>query len=280
MIIDDNALIVDDKRIHFFSDRDPKNINWATHDVDIVVECSGRFTDRSAAMQHLTSPDRSGGARRVLISAPGKDADATVVFGVNHHVIKAEDVVVSNGSCTTNCLAPVAKTLHDQLEIVRGYMTTIHAYTGDQRTVDGSHADLYRARAAALSAIPTSTGAAKALGLVVPELKGRLDGSAIRIPTPNVSLVDLSFDAGRATSASEINAMIKHAADTHLKGVLAYNDEALVSVDFNHHPASSIFDAIGTQVVDGTFVRVLAWYDNEWGFSNRLVDVTSYMAGL
>ncbi len=235
--------------------------------VDIAFECTGIFTARDKAAAHLEA-----GAKRVIVSAPADGADKTIVYGVNHDVLTKDDLVISNASCTTNCLAPVAKVLHDLCGIVNGYMTTIHSYTNDQPSLDQMHKDLYRARAAALSMIPTSTGAAKAVGLVLPELKGKLDGSSIRVPTPNVSAVDLVFNAGREVTKDEINAAIKAAADGPMKGVLAYTDEPLVSHDFNHEPASSTFALAQTQVIEGKLVRILSWYDNEWGFSSRMAD--------
>jgi glyceraldehyde 3-phosphate dehydrogenase len=235
--------------------------------VDIALECTGIFTSKEKASAHLQA-----GAKRVLVSAPADGADLTVVYGVNHDRITADHIVLSNASCTTNCLAPVAKVLNDAIGIERGFMTTIHSYTGDQPTLDTMHKDLYRARAAAMSMIPTSTGAAKAVALVLPELKGKLDGVAIRVPTPNVSAVDLVFTAKRATSKEEINAAIKAAAEGSLKGVLGYTDDPNVSIDFNHDPHSSTFHMDQTKVMDGTLVRILAWYDNEWGFSNRMAD--------
>jgi len=240
--------------------RDPAELPWG--DVDIALECTGLFTAREKAALHL-----GNGSRRVLISAPGAGADKTIVFGVNHASLTAADTVVSNASCTTNCLAPVAKVLNDTVGIARGFMTTIHSYTGDQPTLDTMHKDLYRARAAAMSMIPTSTGAAKAVGLVLPELAGRLDGVAIRVPTPNVSVVDLVFEAVRDTSVDEVNAAIRAAADGPLKGVLGYTDAPLVSMDFNHDPHSSVFHMDQTKVMEGRMVRVLSWYDNEWGFT-------------
>jgi len=257
------------------AERDPAKLPWAALKVDIAMECTGIFTDRAKAAAHLTA-----GARKVLISAPGNDADLTVVYGVNHDKLKPEHTVVSNASCTTNCLAPVAYVLHEAVGIEKGYMTTIHAYTGDQPTLDTMHKDLYRARAAALSMIPTTTGAAKAVGLVLPELKGKLDGSSIRVPTPNVSLIDFKFVAKRATNKEEINAAILAAANGKLKGILGVNDVPLVSSDFNHNPNSSTFDLLQTQVMDGNLVRVLSWYDNEWGFSNRMSDTALAMAKL
>lgn len=253
--------------------RNPADLPWA--DVDVVLECTGIFNSKEACQAHLEN-----GASRVLISAPGKGADKTIVYGVNHELLTAEDLIVSNASCTTNCLAPVAKVLNDAIGINKGFMTTIHSYTGDQPTLDTMHSDLYRARAAALSMIPTSTGAAKAVGLVLPELNGKLDGVAIRVPTPNVSVVDLTFEASRATTVEEINAAIIAAADGPLKGVLGYTDEPLVSSDFNHDPHSSIFHLDQTKVLDGNMVRILSWYDNEWGFSNRMADTAVAMAKL
>jgi glyceraldehyde 3-phosphate dehydrogenase len=253
--------------IKVLAERDPKKLPWKELGVDIVMECTGIFTDRDKAAQHLEA-----GARRVLVSAPSKGADLTVVYGVNHDKLTAEHKVVSNASCTTNCLVPVAKVLHDLVGIEAGFMTTIHSYTNDQQVLDQVHKDMRRARAAALNMIPTSTGAAAAVGLVLPELKGKLDGTSIRVPTPNVSVVDLCFLPGRETSADEINKAMQHAAAGDLKGVLAVTDEPLVSTDFNHSPASSTFDLTQTQIVDGRLVRVLAWYDNEWGFSNRMSD--------
>jgi glyceraldehyde 3-phosphate dehydrogenase len=253
--------------------RNPAELPWS--DVDVVLECTGIFTSKEACQAH-----HENGASRVLISAPGKDADKTIVFGVNEQTLTAEDLVVSNASCTTNCLSPIAKVLHETVGITKGFMTTIHSYTGDQPMLDTMHSDLYRARAAALSMIPTSTGAAKAVGLVLPELYGKLDGVAIRVPTPNVSVVDLTFEASKATSVAEINAAIKAAADGPLKGVLAYTDACLVSTDFNHDPHSSIFHMDQTKVLDGNMVRILSWYDNEWGFSNRMADTAVAMGKL
>jgi len=258
--------------IKVFAERDPAKLPWRDLGVDIVFECTGLFTSKEKASAHL-----SAGARRVLVSAPADNADKTIVFKVNHDTLTKTDIAVSNGSCTTNCLAPVARALHDAIGIERGYMTTIHSYTGDQPTLDTMHKDLYRARAAAMSMIPTSTGAAKALGLVVPELKGKLDGSSIRVPTPNVSVVDLVFVPKRATSVAEVNGAIIEAADGRMKGVLAYTDKPLVSSDFNHDPHSSTFALNQTQLVDGGLVRVLTWYDNEWGFSTRMSDVALEM---
>ena len=253
--------------------RNPADLPWAH--VDVVLECTGIFTSKEKCQPHLEN-----GASRVLISAPGTDADKTIVYGVNHDTLTSDDLIVSNASCTTNCLSPVAKVLNDTIGITKGFMTTIHSYTGDQPTLDTMHKDLYRARAAALSMIPTSTGAAKAVGLVLPELNGKLDGVAIRVPTPNVSVVDMTFEASRATSVEEINNAIRAAADGPLKGILGYTDESLVSTDFNHDPHSSIFHCDQTKVMDGNMVRILSWYDNEWGFSNRMADTAVAMGKL
>jgi len=251
--------------------RDPRDLPWS--DVDVALECTGIFATRDKAAAHLDN-----GSKRVLVSAPAAGADKTIVFGVNHDSLTGDDMVVSNASCTTNCLAPVVHVLNRAIGIERGFMTTIHSYTGDQPTLDTMHKDLYRARAAAMSMIPTSTGAAKAVGLVLPELAGRLDGVAIRVPTPNVSVVDLQFVAARETSVEEVNAAIRTAADGPLRGILGYTDEALVSMDFNHDPHSSVFHMDQTKVMDATFVRVLSWYDNEWGFSNRMADTAVALA--
>ncbi len=267
-----NTLIVNGKKITVHQQRDPAAIDWKSSGVDIVMECSGIFTDKKTASAHLT-----GGAKKVLISAPATDEDITVVFGVNSDKLKKEDIIVSNASCTTNCLAPVAYVINKAVGIEHGYMTTIHSYTGDQKIVDTAHKDLHRARAAALNMIPTSTGAAKAVGKVLPDLKGKLDGVAIRVPTPNVSLVDFKFVPKKATTPEEINAAIKAAADGELKGILGYYDEELVSGDFNHDARSSIFSLEGTKVIDGKMVRVMSWYDNEWGFSNRMLDTAVLM---
>jgi glyceraldehyde 3-phosphate dehydrogenase len=257
------------------AERDPAKLKW--DGVDIAAECTGIFTARDKASLLLGT-----GARKVLISAPGENSDKTIVYGVNHETLTAEDKIVSNASCTTNCLAPVVKVLHDKFGLERGYMLTIHAYTGDQNTVDTLHKDLHRARAAAVSAIPTSTGAAKAIGLVMPELKGKLDGSSIRIPTPNVSLVSLDFvPKAEGLTKEAINAVMKEASESGpLKGILGYNTAPLVSIDFNHDPHSSTFDATQTQVIDGGLVRVMSWYDNEWGFSNRMSDTAAYYGKL
>ena len=251
----------------------PAELPWA--DVDVVLECTGIFTSKDACQAHLDN-----GSSRVLISAPGKDVDKTIVFGVNDASLTSADLVVSNASCTTNCLAPVAKVLNDSVGITKGFMTTIHSYTGDQPTLDTMHNDLYRARAAALSMIPTSTGAAKAVGLVLPELDGKLDGVAIRVPTPNVSVVDMTFESSRPTTVEEVNAAIIAAAGGPLKGILAYTDLPLVSTDFNHDPHSSTFHLDQTKVLDGNMVRILSWYDNEWGFSNRMSDTAVAMGKL
>ena len=247
--------------------RNPAELPWAAEGVDIALECTGIFATRDKAAAHLEA-----GAKRVIVSAPADNADLTVVYGVNHDKLSKDHLVISNASCTTNCLAPVAQVLNDAIGIEKGFMTTIHSYTGDQPTLDTMHKDLYRARAAALSMIPTSTGAAKAVGLVLPELKGKLDGVAIRVPTPNVSVVDLTFEAKRATTVEEINNAIREAANGRLKGILGYTDEPLVSIDFNHNPHSSVFHMDQTKVMEGTMVRILTWYDNEWGFSNRMSD--------
>ena len=254
--------------------RNPADLPWG--DVDVIMECTGIFTTKDKVQAHLST-----GAKRVLISAPGENADKTIVYGVNHGTLTKDDLVVSNASCTTNCLSPVAKVLNDSIGIVKGFMTTIHSYTGDQPTLDTMHKDLYRARAAALSMIPTSTGAAKAVGLVLPELKGKLDGVAIRVPTPNVSVVDLVFEAMRSTTVEEVNAAIRAAATKGpLVGILGFTDQPNVSSDFNHDPHSSVFHMDQTKVMDGTMVRILTWYDNEWGFSNRMSDTAVAMGKL
>ena len=255
--------------------KDPSQLPWKDLGVDIALECTGIFTSKDKASAHLAA-----GAKRVLVSAPADGADLTVVYGVNHDKLTKDHIVVSNASCTTNCLAPVAQVLHAAVGIDHGFMTTIHAYTGDQPTLDTMHKDLYRARAAAMSMIPTSTGAAKAIGLVIPELKGRLDGTSIRVPTPNVSVVDFKFVAKRATTIEEINAAIKAAAEGRLKGILGYTLDPNVSIDFNHDPHSSTFHMDQTKVVEGTLVRILSWYDNEWGFSNRMSDTAVAMGKL
>ncbi|MBC7162915.1 type I glyceraldehyde-3-phosphate dehydrogenase [Immundisolibacter sp.] len=271
--VTDGAMIVNGDRIRVTSERDPAKLPWGELGVDVVLECTGFFTSKDKASAHLKA-----GARKVLISAPGKEVDATVVYGVNHQVLKAGDTVVSNASCTTNCLAPLAKVMHEKFGLLQGLMTTVHAYTNDQVLTDVYHEDVRRARSATQSMIPTKTGAAAAVGLVLPELKGKLDGFAIRVPTINVSIVDLTFTAGRATSVDQINAAVREAANGPLKGILAYTDEPLVSVDFNHNPASSTYDATLTKVIDGTLVKVCSWYDNEWGFSNRMLDTALVLA--
>ncbi|HVJ44020.1 MAG TPA: type I glyceraldehyde-3-phosphate dehydrogenase [Dongiaceae bacterium] len=271
----DGAMDVGQGWMQVTAERDPANLPWGKLGVDVVMECTGIFTDKAKAGKHLEA-----GAKRVLISAPSSDADLTVVYGINHAKLKKAHKIVSNASCTTNCLAPVAAVLHKAIGIEHGYMTTIHSYTGDQPTLDTMHKDLYRARAAALNMIPTTTGAAKAVGLVLPELAGKLDGTAIRVPTPNVSLVDFKFVAQKATTKEKVNAAIIKAAEGPLKGILGTNSEKLVSTDFNHNPHSSTFDLSQTTVIDGTFVRVMSWYDNEWGFSNRMSDTAVAMAKL
>jgi glyceraldehyde 3-phosphate dehydrogenase len=268
--VEGDSIVVNGDKIKVFAQRDPSKIDWASVGAEYVSESTGFFTTKADAGKHL-----AGGAKKVIISAPGgKDVDATVVYGVNHNILKASHTVISNASCTTNCLAPLAKVLNDKIGIVSGLMTTIHAYTNDQRLTDVYHEDIRRARSATQSMIPAKTGAAAAVGLVLPELKGKLDGFAIRIPTINVSLVDLSFVAKRATTVEELNKVIKEAADGALKGVLAYTEKQLVSVDYNHDPASSTYDATLTRVSEGTLVKVCSWYDNEWGFSNRMLDTT------
>ncbi|CAA9523708.1 MAG: NAD-dependent glyceraldehyde-3-phosphate dehydrogenase [uncultured Sphingosinicella sp.] len=271
-----NDLIIDGRRVKVTAEREPGKLPHGENGVDIALECTGFFTDRDKAGAHLTA-----GAKRVLISAPAKGVDLTVVYGVNHEKLTAEHVIVSNASCTTNCLAPVAKVMNDSIGIERGLMTTIHAYTNDQKILDQIHPDMRRARAAAMSIIPTTTGAARAVGEVLPELKGKLDGSAVRVPTPNVSLVDLTFTPNRDTSVEEVNGILKAASESGpLKGILAYTDEPLVSIDLNHNPASSTIDSLETAVLEGKLVRVVSWYDNEWGFSNRMVDTAGAMARL
>lgn len=268
--VEGDNMIVNGDKIRVLSERDPAKLPWGELGVDVVHESTGFFTSKEKASAHL-----QGGAKKVIISAPGgKDVDATVVYGVNHDVLKASDTVISNASCTTNCLAPLVKVLHTHIGVLQGLMTTVHSYTNDQVLTDVYHTDLRRARSATMSMIPTKTGAAAAVGLVLPELNGKLDGYAVRVPTINVSMVDLTFAAARETSVEEINALMKDAADGELKGVLAWNDAPLVSIDFNHDPASSTFDATLTRVLEGTQVKVVSWYDNEWGFSNRMLDVT------
>ena len=271
----DNSITVGGKTIAVTSERDPGNLPHAEMGVEIVLECTGFFQSHEAAEPHL-----SAGAKRVLIYAPAKNVSETIVYRVNHYVHTSDDVIVSNASCTTNCLSPVAKVLNDLVGIERGFMTTIHSYTNDQRMLDQMHGDMRRARGGAQNMIPTTTGAARAVGLVLPELNGKLDGSSVRVPTPNVSLVDLVFQPGRSTTAEELNAALKAAADGPMNGVLDYTSDPLVSSDFNHHPASSTIDSLETSVMDGELARVVSWYDNEWGFSNRMIDTAGVMAGL
>jgi glyceraldehyde 3-phosphate dehydrogenase len=268
--IDGDYMIVNGDKIKVLANRDPSKLPWGELGVDVVLECTGFFTTKEKASAHI-----AGGAKKVIISAPGgKDVDATVVYGVNHNVLKAAHTVISNASCTTNCLAPLVKPLHDKIGIVGGLMTTVHAYTNDQVLTDVYHEDLRRARSASMNMIPTKTGAAAAVGLVLPELNGKLDGYAIRVPTINVSIVDLTFTARRPTTVEEVNTIMREAANGSLKGILDYTTEPLVSSDFNHNPASSTFDASLTKVAEGTLVKVGSWYDNEWGFSNRMLDTT------
>jgi glyceraldehyde 3-phosphate dehydrogenase len=267
--VEGDDIIVNGDRMRVFAERDPAKLPWKELGVDVVLECTGLFRTKEAASAHV-----SGGAKKVIISAPGgKDVDATVVYGVNHGVLKSSDTVISNASCTTNCLAPLVSPLNKEIGVVKG-MTTIHSYTNDQKLLDVYHSDLRRARATALSMIPTKTGAAAAVGLVLPELAGRLDGFAIRVPTPNVSMVDLTFEAARETSADEINGILRKASEGELKNILGYNDGPLVSIDFNHDPRSSIYESHLTRVAEGNLVKVCSWYDNEWGFSNRMLDTT------
>lgn len=268
--VDGNDIIVNGDRIKVFAERDPAKLPWGDLDVDVVFECTGFFRTRETAGKHI-----AGGAKKVVISAPGgADIDGTFVYGVNHDTLTADHNIISNASCTTNCLAPLVKPLHESIGVKHGIMTTIHAYTNDQVLTDVYHSDLRRARSATMSQIPTSTGAAKAVGLVLPELNGKLDGFSMRVPTINVSAVDLTFVAERETTVDEINSILKAASEGPLKGVLAYNEEPLVSVDFNHDPHSSSYDSTLTKVIDGTLVKVISWYDNEWGFSNRMLDTT------
>jgi glyceraldehyde 3-phosphate dehydrogenase len=273
--VDGDDLIVNGKRIKVTAERDPANLPHAANGIDIALECTGFFTDKASASKHIEA-----GAKRVLISAPAKGVDLTVVYGVNHDKLTADHLIVSNASCTTNCLAPFAKVLHEAIGIERGLMTTIHSYTNDQKILDQIHSDPRRARAAAMNMIPTSTGAAVAVGLVLPDLAGKLDGSSIRVPTPNVSVVDLTFVPTRDTTLEEVNSLLKAAAEGELKGVLGYTEEPLVSIDFNHDAHSSTIDSLETSVLEGKLVRVLSWYDNEWGFSNRMVDTAGVMGGL
>ncbi|MBL4606694.1 MAG: type I glyceraldehyde-3-phosphate dehydrogenase [Pseudomonadales bacterium] len=271
---DQESISINGRRIKFLSEKNPELLPWGKLDIDVVLECSGRFKSRNLAETHLKA-----GAKKVLISYPMAEADKTIVYGVNHQTLKSQDRIVSNASCTTNCLAPLAKALHDSVGIKQGLMTTIHSYTNDQNLIDKAHSDPYRARAAGLSMVPTNTGAAKAVGLVIPELNGKIDGMAIRVPTANVSLVDFVFEPEKPISVNEVNALIKDASNNHLKGILAYNDQPLVSIDYNHNPASSIFDAPQTRVL-GSQCKVMSWYDNEWGFSNRMLQVAKLMASL
>lgn len=265
--VEGNCLVVNGDKIQVVADRDPRKLPWGALNIDIVFECTGFFTSKEKASMHLEA-----GAKKVIVSAPATDVDATVVFGVNHHVLKSTDTVISNASCTTNCLASVVKPLHEHLGIVSGLMNTVHAFTNDQSLLDVYHSDLRRARSATQSIIPTKTGAAAAVGLVLPELNGKLDGFSVRVPTINVSVVDLTFEAKRNTTVEEVNEIVRKAAEGSMKGVLAFNEAPLVSIDFNHNPASAIFDTVGTKVI-GNLVKILAWYDNEWGFSNRMLDV-------
>jgi glyceraldehyde 3-phosphate dehydrogenase (phosphorylating) len=270
VVVEGEDMIINGDKVRVLSERDPAKLPWGELGVDVVLESTGFFASKAKASAHL-----EGGAKKVIISAPGgNDVDATIVYGVNHGVLKSSDTVISNASCTTNCLAPVAKVIHENIGMVAGIMTTIHAYTNDQVLTDVYHSDLRRARSATMSMIPTKTGAAAAVGLVLPELNGKLDGYSMRVPTINVSVIDLSFTAARETNIDEINQLMKQAAEGPLKGVLAYNEAPLVSVDFNHDPASATFDATLTKVIEGTLVKVTAWYDNEWGFSNRMLDTT------
>ncbi len=270
---DGNDLVINGRHIHVTAERDPGNLPHTANGIDLVLECTGFFQSDEASRPHLAA-----GAKRVLISAPATGVSKTIVFGVNQDTLTAEDLIVSNASCTTNCLAPVAKVLNDTVGIERGFMTTIHSYTNDQRMLDQIHSDLRRARGGAQNMIPTTTGAARAVGLVLPELKGKLDGSSVRVPTPNVSLIDLVFTPGRDTTKDEINAALKAASEGPMKGVLDYTDQPLVSSDFNHYPASSTVDSLETAVLEGKLVRVVSWYDNEWGFSNRMIDTAGVMA--
>ena len=263
---DEHSLAVENNKILCFSERDPAKLPWKEHKIDLVCECTGLFTDKQSAAKHITA-----GAKKVLISAPGKNVDATVVYGINDQSLKSTDKIISNASCTTNCLAPIAKPLNDSLGIETGLMTTIHAYTNDQQLSDSYHSDVYRARSATMSMIPTKTGAASAISEVIPELIGKLDGMAVRVPTINVSLVDFSFNATRETSKEEVNTIIKDAAENSLQGILNYSDKPLVSIDYNHNPHSSNFDSLQTKV-KGSLVKVMSWYDNEWGFCNRMLD--------
>ncbi|MFP4098895.1 MAG: type I glyceraldehyde-3-phosphate dehydrogenase [Alphaproteobacteria bacterium] len=268
----DDTIILDGKRIRRYRERDPSKINWRDEGVDIVMECTGKFKNREGGELHLNS-----GAKKVLFSVPAKEVDATIVYGVNHDTLKTQDKLVSNASCTTNCLAPVAKALYETVGLEKGFMTTIHAYTGTQRLIDGSHKDPLRARSAAVSMIPASTGAAKAVGLVLPELNGKLDGVSVRVPIANVSMIDLTFLPSKKITAEEVNDAVTSYANMHMKGILGVYDDPCVSIDFNHDPHSAMFSLEGTKVVDGDFVRVMAWYDNEWGYSCRMIDTALAM---
>ncbi len=268
--VDGDFMVINGDKIRVFSERDPSKLPWGDLDIDVVHECTGLFTSKAKASAHITA-----GAKKVIISAPGgDDVDATIVYGVNHNILKASDTVISNASCTTNCLAPLVKPLHDAIGVVHGLMTTIHSYTNDQVLTDVYHSDLRRARSATQSMIPTKTGAAAAVGLVLPELAGKLDGFAMRVPTINVSVVDLTFTAARSTTKAEIDDILRSASTGYLKGILDINEKPLVSIDFNHNPASSIYEEPLTKIIDGNFVKVLSWYDNEWGFSNRMLDTS------
>ena len=266
--IEGNKAYINNKEISFYNKRNPEEIPWEQHNIDIVLECTGVFTDSTQASKHL-----KGSVKKVLISAPSANADITLVYGVNNNLLKKEHKIISNASCTTNCLAPIAKIINDSFEIEAGFMTTVHSFTSDQQILDGLHKDLRRARTASSSMIPTSTGAAKAVGLVLPELSGKLDGTAIRIPTPNVSMIDFTFQTKNKVNATELNSKVKTASLSHFKDIIEYNTLPLVSIDFNHNSASSIFDSTQTQVTGENFGRILSWYDNEWGFSNRMIDV-------
>lgn len=268
-----NEITISNQKIQYIQEPNPSRLPWGKLNIDIVMECSGRFTSKEACEDHLQA-----GASKVLVSAPCKNADITVVYGVNHDKIQKKHQIISNASCTTNCLAPIIKILHDNFTVKNGYMTTIHSYTSDQRIVDSSHSDLRRARAGASNMIPTSTGAAKAIGLVLPEMQGKLEGSSVRVPTPNVSLVDFVCNLEKEASVKDVNSVVANASKSFLQGVVAYCDEPLVSSDFCHHPASSIFDSMQTQIVDKTLTRILTWYDNEWGFSNRMLDTSMIIA--
>lgn len=273
--VNNSSIEIGTEEIKTFAESDPTKLPWKDLNIDVVMECSGYFTTKEKALSHINA-----GAKKVLVSAPATNADATIVYGVNHKDLRKEHQIISNASCTTNCLAPVAYVLDQNFNINKGYMSTIHAYTSDQKIVDTVHSDPRRARAAALSMIPTSTGAARAVGLVLPQLKGKLDGSAIRVPTPNVSMIDFTFETTKKTTIKEINAKLEEASKTFLKGILDFNTEPLVSSDFNHCSASSIFDGTQTQIIEGNFCRIVSWYDNEWGFSNRMIDVTRIIGNL